>query len=303
MKTVTHIVLIIITLFLLDNPVTAQIPQPSSGTIQRFANFSSVFVDARNIDVWLPANYNIQKKYAVLYMHDGQMLFDSTITWNKQEWKVDETLTSLFATNNFKECIVVGIWNNGVFRHSEYFPEKPFYTLPKTMQDSLLKDALKGKTQANNYLSFIVKELKPFIDATFSTHTNQANTFIAGSSMGGLISMYAMCEYPQVFGAAACISTHWIGNIKYNDGIIPKAFNNYLFKNLPSPQNHRFYFDCGTVDLDSFYKPYQLLVNQTMQKKGYTNAQWVTKAFVGENHSEKAWSKRLHIPFSFLLKK
>ena len=70
----------------------AQMPKLSSGKIERMEKFPSDYVDPRNVDVWLPDNYDISKKYAVLYMHDGQMLFDSTITWNKQEWQVDETI-------------------------------------------------------------------------------------------------------------------------------------------------------------------------------------------------------------------
>jgi len=83
--------------------------QTAYGTIKRFENFPSVHVGARNIDVWLPDGYNSGKKYPVLYMHDGQMLFDSTTNWNHQEWGVDETLGRLIKEKKVKDCIVVGI--------------------------------------------------------------------------------------------------------------------------------------------------------------------------------------------------
>jgi len=70
----------------------AQLPRPASGSIRRVVNFPSRFVEPRNVDIWLPDGYDPKKKYAVLYMQDGQMLFDSTNTWNKQEWGIDETL-------------------------------------------------------------------------------------------------------------------------------------------------------------------------------------------------------------------
>ncbi len=286
---------------LISNCLMAQ--TPSSGTIKSFKNFKSVYIDAKNIDVWLPPNYNPNKKYAVLYMHDGQMLFDSTTTWNKQEWQVDETLSTLFKEKNIKQCIVVGIYNNGKYRHSEYFPQEPLNLLPSSLKDSIIKDELQGKAQADNYLLFITKELKPFIDSTFKTYTNSKNTCIAGSSMGGLISMYAICQYPNIFGAAACLSTHWIGSAKRMNPLIPQAFNTYLQQHLSQLKNHKIYFDYGTVALDALYKVHQQNIDSTMQNAGFTQKNWITKEFVGADHSEKSWSKRLDIPLRFILTK
>jgi enterochelin esterase-like enzyme len=110
-------------LSLLSITTIAQIPKVTSGSIKRFENFTSKYVAARNIDVWLPDGYSPEKKFAVLYMHDGQMLFDSTNTWNKQAWEVDDVAGELIAENKTEAFIVVGVWNNGAYRHSEYFPE------------------------------------------------------------------------------------------------------------------------------------------------------------------------------------
>jgi len=109
----------------------AQVPTPEQGRVVRHENFTSAHVTPRHVDVWLPAHYTPGKKYAVLYMQDGQMLFDSALTWNKQEWGVDETLTMLMEGKEIKDCIVVGIWNGGRSRHAEYFPQKPFESLSK----------------------------------------------------------------------------------------------------------------------------------------------------------------------------
>lgn len=103
--------------------MTAQLPKPSTGSIKRLENFASKYVDTRNIDVWLPDDYTNQQQYAVLYMHDGQMLFDATINWNKQEWAIDETLGTLMNENKIRNCIVVGIWNSDQKRHLDYFPK------------------------------------------------------------------------------------------------------------------------------------------------------------------------------------
>ena len=187
--------LLVLALQLSSFSFLAQIPTVSSGTIKRFENFTSKYVQPRTIDVWLPDNYSTEKKYSVLYMQDGQMLFDSSLTWNKQAWEVDATMQRLITQRTIKECIVVGVWNGGAARHTEYFPQKPFEALPKTTQDSLLAEkrpngqiVFSGSVQSDNYLKFLVTELKPFIDSSFSTKKGRKDTFIAGSSMGGLIS-------------------------------------------------------------------------------------------------------------------
>jgi enterochelin esterase-like enzyme len=286
------------------------IPKVSSGKIERISDFKSEYVTPRNIDVWLPDNYSDAKKYSVLYMHDGQMLFDAEATWNKQAWEVDEVVTSLLKDNKIDDVIVVGIWNGVTTRHMDYFPQKPFESLTQTQQDSIYKanrsngqNVFNGKVNSDNYLKFIVKELKPLIDKKYSVHRDKKHTFIAGSSMGGLISMYAICEYPNVFGGAACLSTHWPGIFTVENNPIPEAFYNYLKTNLPNPKNHRIYFDYGTATLDAMYEPLQLKVDEVMKAKGYNSLNWSTNKFEGEDHSEKAWQKRLHIPLEFLLGK
>lgn len=290
--------------------IFGQLPLPSAGKIDRFENFQSKFVAPRNIDVWLPNGFDPAKKYAVLYMHDGQMLFDSSGTWNKQEWGVDECVTKLLAENRIRDCIVVGIWNGGKLRHSEYFPQKPFEMLPKIAQDSIMKKhrspempLFAAEIQSDNYLRFLVKELKPFIDKKYPTRHGRADTFIAGSSMGGLISMYAMCEYPKIFGGAACLSTHWPGIMPGENNPVPAVFLKYFEKKLPSPKTHRFYFDHGLVGLDVFYAPFQAEADAILQKNGFDQSNWLTKIFPEDDHSEASWRKRLDVPVLFLLKK
>jgi predicted alpha/beta superfamily hydrolase len=286
------------------------LPIVSSGSIKRLENFPSNYVLARNVDIWLPAGYSPQNKYAVLYMHDGQMLFDSTNNWNKQEWGVDETLTRLMADDAIKATIVVGIWNSDKGRHADYFPQKPYENLTP-LEKQFVEEQLQkaGRTTAifqpvsDNYLKFLVTELKPFIDRTYATLPDVNNTFVAGSSMGGLISMYAICEYPQVFGGAACLSTHWPGIFSVENNPVPNAFLSYLTTHLPNPENHKIYFDYGDQTLDAMYPPLQKQVDAVLKVKGFTANNWMTRFFSGDTHSEKAWKKRLPIPFEFLLKK
>ncbi|MCF6132594.1 alpha/beta hydrolase [Flavobacterium wongokense] len=290
--------------------VNAQEAKVTTGKIQHFANFKSEYVESRNIDVWVPNGYSNKEKYAVLYMHDGQMLFDATTTWNKQEWEADETAGRLIEQGKTKKFIIVGISNINGMRHSEFFPQKPFESLPQAVQDTIYnidkdkgRPLFGGKISSDNYLKFIVTELKPFIDKNFSTKTDAANTVIAGSSMGGLISMYAICEYPDVFGGAACISTHWPGTWSLKNNPIPQAFFDYFKNHLPSKENHKIYFDCGDQDLDKMYPRLQKRVDYILNEAGFTDENWMSRFFGGKNHSEKAWAERLHIPLEFLLKK
>lgn len=284
-----------------------QVSKVSSGKIEHFENFKSNFVDARNIDVWLPDGYSDKEKYAVLYMHDGQMLFDADITWNKQSWEVDEVAGKLITENKTQKFIVVGIWNNGEYRHSEYFPQRIIKDIPEPTKKILVEEQLKNKSQSDNYLKFLVTEVKPFIDKTFATKTDRKNTFVAGSSMGGLISLYAICEYPKVFGGAACISTHTPMIMKEKLGAVADAdiaskFRDYLKTQLPNPKNHKIYFDYGDKTLDSFYKPFQEKIDAIMIEKGFTSKNWITKFFPGKDHSENSWNERFNIPLEFLLK-
>lgn len=267
-----------------------------TGIVKRHENFSSKFVDARNVDVWLPAGYdrNKLKRYLVVYMHDGQMLFDATTTWNHQEWGIDETMTRLISEGRIREAIVVGVWNTPQ-RFAEYMPQKAV----TASEVRALKDAPAVKREqivSDNYLKFLVYQLKPFIDATYRTLPGRKGTFIMGSSMGGLISAYAMSEYPNIFGGAGCISTHFPAG----DGIVI----DYLKRHLPDARTHKFYFDYGTETLDANYEPYQLKMDEVMRSAGYKEGEnWVTKKFVGADHTERSWSKRVDIPLIFLLHK
>ena len=282
----------------------------SAGKLYRFEQFDSKFMSPRIVDIWVPNGYSSDIKYSVLYMHDGQMLFDSTNTWNKSEWGVDETISQLIDQKKIKPTIVVGIWHNSTTRHSDYFPRKPFDLLPQSTQDSLLKEAVRPNgthifnngIQSDNYMRFIVEELKPFVDSNFSTNPSQQTTFIAGSSMGGLVSLYAICEYPEVFGAAACLSTHWTGIYKAENNPIPGVILDYLKSNAPNPHTHHLYFDYGTETLDALYEPFQLRADTIMLNKGYDLNSLKTLKFEGKDHSEQSWKERLAIPFEFLLK-
>ena len=153
----------------------------------------------------------------------------------------------------------------------------------------------------------MVNELKPFIDKNYPTKTDASNTFMIGSSMGGLISIYALCEYSEIFGGVACLSIHSplasFELINQNtDKEVSSKFRNYLENNLPEANTKKIYFDYGNLTGDSIYEPYQKKIDEIMVEKGYNNSYWQTLFFEGESHTETSWAKRLNIPVSFLLK-
>ena len=285
------------------------IPIPSSGRIDRLANFPSKYITPRNVDIWLPEGYSEDEKYAVVYMHDGQWLFDPKCNNQEYDLMTDEVMGRLIGSDSVRKNIIVGIWNIDAERNSDYFPQKPFESLAQVFRDSILqtssfgKKFLSGPAKSDNYLKFIVEELKPHVDSHYSTLSDRPNTFIVGQSMGGLISMYGICEYPKVFGAAACTSTHWPGIMTNDNNPIPRAFVDYMDSNLPEANSHRFYFDFGTENLDALYEEHQIQVDNVMRSKGYDSTNWITKKFAGEGHGPEPFSKRLHIPFTFLLGK
>jgi predicted alpha/beta superfamily hydrolase len=287
---------------------TSVVSKHVKGQVIRHENFDSKFIKSRHVDVWLPKNFRKNKNYAVVYMHDGQMLFDSTQTWNKQAWEVDKMATDLMKSKLTRDFIVVGIWHIPENRHADYFPQKPYdLILPeqkdKINQELMSKGRIKETFQPNsdNYLKFIVQELKPFIEKNYGVSAIKSDNFIMGSSMGGLISMYAVMEYPDIFGGAACLSTHWIGTWQDEDNPIPNAFAHYVDQKLPTLTQNKFYFDYGDQTLDALYPKHQQKIDVLLEKN-YNKRLWQSLYFPGQDHSENAWKKRLNAPLTFLLK-
>ena len=286
----------------------AQIPRVASGSIVRIEDFSSEFVPARDIDVWLPRSYGEGHRHAVLYMHDGVALFDGSLNWNGQEWGVDEVAARLMEANLVRDFIVVAIPNAGSERHSEFLPQKPYEAVTpdqrSTFDTARRTDSslvFSAPVRADAYLRFIVEELKPYIDETFDVLGAREDTFMMGSSMGGLISIYALSEYPDVFRGVACLSTHWPGIFALENNPFPDAMTGYLLNHLPRPGKHRIYFDRGTVGLDTLYGDIQTRIDTLMRDAGYTEDSWVTRTFDGADHNETSWQDRLDVPMRFLI--
>jgi predicted alpha/beta superfamily hydrolase len=228
----------------------------------------------RDIVVYLPASHDAgERRYPVLYMHDGQNLFDPQTSY-AGEWGVDDTLAAL--SGEGLEAIVVGIPNMGDQRLTEYSP---------------FPDAHLGGGDGDAYLSFITDTIKPLIDADFRTLPDREQTGIIGSSMGGLISLYAFFDRPDVFGFAGVMSPSlWFGQ---------GAIFRYLEAAPFTPG--RLDLDIGTREGPNMVRNVQLL-RDTLLAKGYTldhSLRYVEDE--GAEHNEAAWRARLREALRFLL--
>jgi enterochelin esterase-like enzyme len=277
--------LIIIILLIQGFEVNAQVMQK-----RVFESFHSEFVLPRRVDVYLPPDYPAGAPYQVLYMHDGQNLSDPSTSTHSIPWKADSALLALMEDGSIKPCILVGIWNTPK-RYQEYAPQPAFTSLSDSTVGKIIQEY--GELPYSDlYLKFLVNELKPFIDKEFLTNPLAGSTAIAGSSMGGLISLYALCSYPEVFGRAACVSIHWPILTRVKDKTMFSLFKNWLSGHLPQAGGHVIYMDRGTETLDSLYAPYMEEIEQLFAEKVVPATRYSIRAFEGAAHDEASWAIR-----------
>jgi predicted alpha/beta superfamily hydrolase len=213
------------------------VPHTLTGDIRYHEKFKSRHLDnERTLIVYLPPDYqkDTERRYPVLYMHDGQNLFDAATSFIGIEWQADETAERLIKAGRIEPIIMVGIYNNAD-RVNEYAPS----------QDKERKAGGKGEL----YARFLVEEVKPFIDKEYRTMPDRKHTAVAGSSLGGLISLYICGKYPETFSMCGAISPA----IMWDSGRILKE----LRENEAALKGVRFWVDMGTKEgkqIDSFSK-------------------------------------------------
>jgi predicted alpha/beta superfamily hydrolase len=278
-------------------PTCSTVKKPDLiGTLHHYPSVPSLLINPRNVEIWLPPDYDQGNAngYAVLYMHDGQNLFESQKSFIGVDWGMDETMAALCGEKEIPSTIVVGIWNTPQ-RLREYLPQQPYCNHFSQRSRRRLIKRYGGTPISDNYLRFLVYELKPFIDSRYRTRPEREFTYLMGSSMGGLISLYGICEYPQVFGGAGCLSTHW--------PIAHKLFSKYLKARLPEPGRHKIYLDYGDEANRADYRYRQKRVEHILKNRGYQfGLDWLGNWYAGDSHSETAWRARVQVPLRFLLK-
>jgi len=249
---------------------------------------------ARHVEVWLPPGYDADAatRYPVLYMHDGQNLFDPRIANTGVDWGVDEAVVRLVRRGLIPPIIVVGVWSTAE-RGPEYSPWQ----------------------RAPDYARFLIEELIPRVNREFRTMTGPANTAVMGSSMGGLLSFYLVTHHPDVFGACGCVSTHFplseAAVQRAFAGVTPAAHPDtvpYVVRDIEAgltvPRGARYWFDYGSEGLDDGYAPTHDAVRAWLLGQGLVEGRdFVVRRYEGATHNEASWRARLDDPLTFLFGK
>ncbi len=280
------------------------------GSIDRHYLYSPQMGDTITIDVWTPESYALSpaQRYPVIYMHDGQNLFDATTTWNGQSWEMDSVVSSLASDGAIPYAVIVGVHSVNATRIGDLMPENALNYITSEPDSALREFMSYSPIRGNAYVSFLVNTLKPCIDSLYNVTTNRDSTFVMGSSMGGLMSIYAMSEYPDIFGGAGCLSTHWVGTLD-GDTTFADAMYKYLSEKLPRDGKHKLYLDHGTISIDSLYRSDDDRVVALAKTMGYVSDRqdseinFETHIEEGAGHEEKYWAARVERPLRFLLNK
>lgn len=273
-----------------------------TGRLVAIKEMQSEHVAPRNVTIWLPPGYETsERRYPVVYMHDGQNLFEPGHAYGGEEWTVDETMSELVSEGRIEPAIIVGAWNTEK-RWQEYAPEAFLDNLPAEERARMIEER-GGEPVSDDYLAFLVEELKPRIDAEYRTLADAEHTMIAGSSMGGLISLYAASKFPDVFGAAACVSTHWpLSDPRTaNQDAVLASIRTSLADSKLDPSRQRLWFDHGSENLDASYPPYQAAIDAFLSGQGFAGDALESKAYPGADHNEASWAARLDDIMIFLL--
>ena len=250
----------------------------ASQQVTKFTINSPQLSTDKQIWVYLPKSYqNSGKRYPVLYMHDGQNLFDASTSY-VGEWKIDEYLDTL--TSN--ESIIIGIEHGNEKRINELTP---------------YKNETYGGGQGDAYLDFIVKTLKPYVDEHYSTLPDKEHTLIAGSSIGGLISLYALIKYPETFSKGGLFST----SIWFN---AEDMFQ--LVKESTIDPNQKFFFLVGSEEGSTAEDAAEMVSNQhkmtrLLLEKGVNKENVMDKVIPGGKHNETLWSTNFPVVYQWLL--
>jgi predicted alpha/beta superfamily hydrolase len=249
----------------------------TAGSIQYFHNFwSPQLNNVRSLRFYLPPSYseNPLKRYPVLYMHDGQNLFEASTASFGVEWQVDEAANRLIPQGQMDEVIVVGIDHGGSSRIYEYTP---------------CCDPQYGGGGAPQYERFLLDSVKPYVERTYRTLPGKENTALMGSSLGGLISYYIGRRNPGVFSKVAGLSS----SFWWNNQAMPREVEQSTVK-LPL----RFYLDAGTQN-DGLTETTRM--RDALAADGHVQGQdlyyYVAQ---GAGHTESAWAARVHIPLTYL---
>lgn len=283
-------------------------PAAAESRLDHLPQVQSHYVVPRDVVVFVPDECQVATaRCKVVYMMDGQNLFTPS-EYSGADWGVADVLPKLIADGKVPPAIVVGI-NNIAERTREYMPQGVYEQMPAEYQARIRAFENDQTPNADNFLKFLVTELKPQIDRTYHTATGPESTSIMGSSMGAHIALYAQGEYPQVFGASASLSMPWLmadpakveSQITADASTVAAGWRMWLKTTKLIPGVNRIYTDQGTVGLDGLFTPYEASATAMFRAHGWNDSDFQHPIYQGAEHSEKDWRKRIDVPLVFLL--
>lgn len=267
------------------------------GRLIEYQNVEAAGLPPQRLTIWLPPGYDTSgKRYPVLYMHDGHNLFDLRNSNFNKIWAADKAMLKAME-QGIEPRIIVGIWAPGKDRFRQYLPRPAHEAAPPALR-ARMDEMAGGPVVSDAYLGWLAGPLKRWVDASFRTRPGPADTAIAGSSMGGLMSCYAFAARPDVYGQAACISAHWpaIGpdTVKGFNPDTLAVWTAFFDRSLGKPRGRRVWMDHGTGTLDAFYAPYQEPVDAEFARLGWQRGtDFESRVYPGAEHEENAWAARL----------
>jgi len=277
--------------------------QPTSGNLFESA-LTQGYLKGRTIRVWVPKQYaKSKKRFDVVYFHDGQMLFDSSVTWNHQSWDLANAGAKYLTKNR---CILVGIDNDPNNRYAEFFPSPIYSSLPVSVQLALRDSLWNGLPRFDAYAEALIHEIFPLIENHWRVNRGGAHRTMVGSSMGGIVSISFLLNHPAEMSNVACLSMHlplinyWQFGDRYKDPLT-LAFNEFITKKSADLEGKRLYVDRGDQSLDASYAAYFPAFEVALNS--YSGKNNVTVNFVpNSGHSERDWAARIGPILQGLLK-
>ncbi|GAB5521563.1 MAG: alpha/beta hydrolase-fold protein [Rhodothermales bacterium] len=264
------------------------------GQINRYEQVDFGALYARNVDVWLPVDYDAAgAPYPLIIAQDGQNLFIPAESFAGVDWGIDEMMTRLASGGEIRSAVVVGIWNSPA-RLQEYMPERPLYPQRYGKLKQSFAKRFGGVPCSDAYLTQLIETVLPFVEAHYNVARDAKHRMLMGSSMGGLISLYGLSQYPELFGGAACLSTSLT--------ILGEALHDYIDDAPLYAERHRLYFDYGIEGETPAYEQAMRRLERQVKQRGYRVGRDLEVYEVpGAPHAESAWRARLDHPFRFLL--
>jgi enterochelin esterase-like enzyme len=301
-----RILLALLALLSFAAPLAAQEVPGHGGRLIEYQKVPAAGLPDQRLSIWLPPGYDAtDRRYPVLYMHDGHNLFELKNSNFNKIWAADQAMLAAVKTGTVEPHIIIGIWAPGADRHRQYLPRSLYEQTHGNLR-AQMDGMTKGGVISDRYLDWIAGPLKSWVDQSFRTRPGRDDTAIVGSSMGGLMSCYAFLERAQVFGRAGCVSSHWpaVDPRAIDAAELTALWDGWLAARLGTSDGRRVWMDHGTATLDAFYAPYQQVIDARFAKAGWQKGRdWESKVYEGAEHEENAWAARLPEIFGWLLRK